>query len=77
VYQTEHPVVHVHPETGERHLLLGGFAKKIIGFSSSDSARLLSILQEHITRLENTVRWHCRWEMSLSGSIHTPIFPLV
>ncbi len=58
VYQTEHPVVRVHPETGERHLLLGGFAKKIIGFSSSDSARLLSILQEHIARLENTVRWH-------------------
>jgi alpha-ketoglutarate-dependent sulfate ester dioxygenase len=57
-YQTEHPVVHVHPETGERHLLLGGFAKKIIGISSSASARLLSVFQEHITRLENTVRWH-------------------
>ncbi len=57
-YQTEHPVVHVHPETGEHHLLLGGFAKKIIGISSSDSARLLSVFQEHVTRIENTVRWH-------------------
>lgn len=59
VFRTEHPVVHVHPETGERHLLLGGFVKKIIGYSSTDSERLLSIFQNHITRLENTVRW--RW----------------
>jgi hypothetical protein len=47
-------------ETGERHLLLGGFAKNVVGFSSSDSQHLISILQEYITRLENTVRWH--WE---------------
>jgi alpha-ketoglutarate-dependent taurine dioxygenase len=58
VYETEQPVVHVHPETGERHLLLGGFAKNIIGFSSSDSQRFISLLQDHITKLENTVRWH-------------------
>lgn len=57
VYETEHPVVHVHPETGERHLLLGHFVKRIKGLSASDSARLFSILQEHVTRLENTVRW--------------------
>jgi taurine dioxygenase len=59
VYETEHPVVIVHPETGERTLLLGHFVKKILGLSSSDSAHLFSILQEHVTRLENTVRW--RW----------------
>lgn len=61
VYKTEHPVVRVHPETGERTLLLGHFVKKIIGFSSVDSARLFSILQDHVTRLENTVRW--RWSV--------------
>lgn len=61
VYRTEHPVVRVHPETGERHLLLGSFVKKIIGYSSPDSARLFSIFQDHITRLENTVRW--RWSV--------------
>jgi taurine dioxygenase len=59
VYETEHPVVHVHPETGERHLLLGHFVKKILNVSSSDSAHLFQLLQSHVTRLENTVRW--RW----------------
>ncbi|MED4266658.1 TauD/TfdA dioxygenase family protein [Priestia megaterium] len=60
VYETEHPVVRIHPETGERTLVLGHFVKKIKGLSSSDSAHLFSILQDHVTRLENTVRWH--WE---------------
>lgn len=57
VYETEHPVVHVHPETGERHLLLGHFVKKILNVSSTDSVHLYQLLQSHVTRLENTVRW--------------------
>lgn len=61
LYETEHPLVRVHPETGERALLLGHFAKKIVGFSSNDSAQLISLLQSHITKLENTVRW--RWSV--------------
>jgi alpha-ketoglutarate-dependent taurine dioxygenase len=59
VYETEHPVVRIHPETGERTLLLGNFVQKILGYSRDDSARLFGIFQDHITRLENTVRW--RW----------------
>jgi taurine dioxygenase len=61
LYETEHPLVRVHPETGERTLVLGHFAKKIIGLSSADSRNLLLLLQDHITRLENTVRW--RWSV--------------
>lgn len=61
VYETEHPVVRVHPETGERALLLGHFVKKLIGLPSADSARLFQVLQDHVTRLENTVRW--RWQV--------------
>ncbi|HEX6245545.1 MAG TPA: TauD/TfdA family dioxygenase, partial [Polyangiales bacterium] len=61
VYETEHPVVRVHPETGERALLLGHFVKKIIGLSTPDSARLFQVLQDHVIRLENTVRW--RWQV--------------
>lgn len=59
VYETEHPVVRVHPETGERSLLLGHFVQRFRGFASSDTKRLFELLQSHVTQLENTVRW--RW----------------
>jgi alpha-ketoglutarate-dependent taurine dioxygenase len=59
VYETEHPVVRVHPETGERALLLGQFVRQILGVSPSDSRYLIELFQRHVTRLENTVRW--RW----------------
>ncbi|MBM7773085.1 taurine dioxygenase [Actinokineospora baliensis] len=58
LYETEHPVVRVHPETGERSLLLGHFVKRLIGVSSVESQTLYQLLQNRITRLENTVRWH-------------------
>ena len=58
VFQTEHPVVRVHPETGERTLLLGQFVKEILGVSGADSRSLFKLFQRHVTRLENTVRWH-------------------
>ncbi|MCW2847744.1 MAG: dioxygenase [Marmoricola sp.] len=59
-YETEHPVVRVHPETGERSLVLGHFVKKFVGLNSSESVALFKILQDRITKLENTVRW--TWE---------------
>lgn len=59
VYETEHPVVHVHPESGERSLILGHFVQRLVGFGTTDSRRLLAILQDHVVRPENTVRW--RW----------------
>ena len=59
VYETEHPVVRVHPESGERALLAGSFVQRFVGLDSADSQRLLAILQDHITKPENTVRW--RW----------------
>jgi len=61
VYETEHPVVRVHPESGERALLVGHFVKQFVGLNSADSQRLFGILQDHITRPENTVRW--RWQI--------------
>ena len=59
VYETEHPVVRVHPESGERSLLVGHFVKRFVGLNAADSQRLFGILQDHITKPENTVRW--RW----------------
>ncbi len=58
IFETEHPLVHVHPETGERSLVIGHFVKELIGFSQSDSRLLLHIFHEHATRPENTFRWH-------------------
>lgn len=60
VYETQHPVVRVHPETGERTLLLGHFVKKFVGLNSSESSALFQLLQNRITKLENTVRWAWR-----------------
>jgi taurine dioxygenase len=60
VYETEHPVVRVHPISGERALQLGHFVKRIKGYSLADSQHLFAVLQGHVTRLENTVRW--RWQ---------------
>ncbi len=59
VYETEHPVVRVHPVSGQRSLLLGHFVKQFVGLNQADSARLFNVLQDHITRPENVVRW--RW----------------
>jgi alpha-ketoglutarate-dependent taurine dioxygenase len=60
VYEAEHPVVHVHPVSGERALLLGHFVKKLVGLSSTESARIFELLQNRVIRLENTVRWNWR-----------------
>lgn len=59
VFETEHPAVRIHPETSERTLLLGHFIKRFVGFKAEDSAHIFSVLQGHVTRLANTVRW--RW----------------
>jgi len=60
VYETEHPAVRVHPETAERSLVLGGFARTVTGFSPQASRDLIRILQDYVTRPENTVRWQWR-----------------
>ena len=59
VFRTEHPAVRVHPETGERSLVLGGFADTVVGLGPQASRDLIRILQEHVTRPDHTVRW--RW----------------
>ncbi|WP_451997378.1 TauD/TfdA dioxygenase family protein [Azospirillum argentinense] len=58
-YETEHPLVHVHAETGERSLILGHFVQRIVGLPSTDSRLLLELFQNHVVRPENVVRW--RW----------------
>lgn len=57
-FRTEHPVVRVHPETGERTLLLGDFVRKFVGLDSHESGVLFELLQRRITMPENTIRWN-------------------
>ncbi len=59
VFRTEHPAVRVHPETGERSLVLGGFAETVVGLGAQASRDLIRILQDYVTRPDHTVRW--RW----------------
>ncbi|MFD4548933.1 TauD/TfdA dioxygenase family protein [Streptomyces sp. NPDC058466] len=58
-YRTAHPVVRVHPLTGERGLFIGGFAQRIVGLSVGESRKILDLLQAYVTRPENILRW--RW----------------
>ncbi|MFE1772809.1 TauD/TfdA dioxygenase family protein [Streptomyces sp. NPDC059008] len=56
---TEHPVVRVHPETGERLLLLSKFIRRFVGWTTEDSQPLLTLLRSYIPVPERVVRW--RW----------------
>jgi len=63
-----HPLVRVHPETGERILFaspgFAGVAPEIIGFTPKQTQRLLDLFWQEITKPEYTVRF--RWE---AGSV--------
>jgi alpha-ketoglutarate-dependent sulfate ester dioxygenase len=55
-YETVHPVVRVHPLTGQRNLYIGGFAQRIVGLSVGESKDILRLLQAYVTRPENVLR---------------------
>ncbi len=56
--KTEHPMVTVHPASGERLLFLSpSFVRSIVGGSPRESQRLLEMLWEHVVRTEFTVRF--------------------
>jgi len=58
---SEHPLVRVHPETGERVLFVSpSFVESIVGLSPRESQALLELLWEHAVLAEFTVRF--RWE---------------
>jgi len=57
---SEHPIVRVHPETGERTLFVSpAFLKEIVGLRARESQVLLEFLWEHVARPEFVVRF--RW----------------
>ncbi|MEO6124699.1 MAG: TauD/TfdA family dioxygenase [Ilumatobacteraceae bacterium] len=55
-----HPVVRVHPETGERGLFVNEtFTQRIVGLSPAESDAILNFLYAHTIEPERVVRW--RW----------------
>lgn len=58
-YETVHPVVRVHPLTGERGLFIGGFAQQVRGLRTDESRDVLRLLQAYVTRPEHILQW--RW----------------
>ena len=56
-----HPVVRVHPATGEKGLFVNtGFTSHIVDVSAQESKAILDLLYAELTRPEYTVRF--RWE---------------
>ena len=59
IIPSEHPVVRVHPETGERSLFVNPqFTSHITQLGRRESDALLGLLYDHSTRPEYTVRHH-------------------
>jgi taurine dioxygenase len=63
IYEAEHPVVQVHPLTGERAIILGCFARRLLGVSSADSAHLFDMLQDHVARWKTRCAGAGLWAM--------------
>ncbi|MER5595984.1 TauD/TfdA family dioxygenase [Streptomyces sp. NPDC002265] len=59
-YEVAHPVVRVHPESGEPVLFLGGFAQRLVGMTLRESRPVLDVLQSYVRRPENQARWNWR-----------------
>lgn len=59
-FKTKHPVVTVHPETGEESLFIQqGFTRRIVDYSKPESDAILKFLFDWSTRYEFNVRY--RW----------------
>jgi alpha-ketoglutarate-dependent sulfate ester dioxygenase len=58
---SEHPLIRVHPETGERVLYVSpSFLRSIVGLAPQESLKIQEMLWEHAVRPEFTVRF--KWE---------------
>lgn len=57
-FHVEHPVVRVHPETGERSLVVGNWVRGFVGLDDHESHVMWELLERRITTAENTIRWN-------------------
>lgn len=58
IYETTHPIVRVHPETGERMLWLGRSVQNFVGLQRYPSQKLFGLLQSYLTAPQNTLCWN-------------------
>ncbi|AHY48573.1 TauD/TfdA family dioxygenase [Bradyrhizobium japonicum] len=58
IYETTHPIVRVHPETGERMLSLGRSVNNFVGLQRYPSQRLFERLQSYLIAPQNTLCWN-------------------
>jgi taurine dioxygenase len=58
-FEAIHPLVRIHPRTGERSILAGNHLRHIRGLTGPASVEMQRIIQDFVTIAENTVRW--RW----------------
>ncbi len=60
-YETEHPLVRTHPETGRKCLYVSGlFTPRFKDMTEKESQPLIDLLMEHATSESFTCRW--RWQ---------------
>ncbi|GAA3676036.1 MULTISPECIES: taurine dioxygenase [Acetobacter] len=54
----EHPVIRIHPDTGERSIFVNeGFTTEICGLEPEESNALLQFIFQHIKKPEFSIRW--------------------
>ncbi|WP_407114700.1 TauD/TfdA dioxygenase family protein [Bradyrhizobium sp. LMG 9283] len=58
IYETTHPIVRVHPETGERMLSLGRSVNNFVGLQRYPSQRLFERLRSYLIAPRNTLCWN-------------------
>ncbi|WGD51163.1 TauD/TfdA family dioxygenase [Bradyrhizobium sp. CB1650] len=61
IYEATHPIVRVHPETGERMLSLGRSVNNFVGLQRYPSQRLFERLQSYLIAPRNTLCWN--WKL--------------
>lgn len=52
-----HPVTRLHPETGDRALLLGSHARQVMGLDPVESRTVLRLLHPYVRHARNVLRW--------------------
>jgi alpha-ketoglutarate-dependent taurine dioxygenase len=56
-FEAAHPVVRVHPVSGEPCLFLGGFAQRLVGLTVTESRPILDLLESYVRRPEHILSW--------------------